>query len=117
MEITEQGIPWRMECLLLPALNILRTEFIYKTGSGYKSPCDKESHSGVCFLFPTVSDPDILTWINQHSLPFHDCQDRLKEEQAGNIICVGHPLRILSENKVFLPSVYRKIARVPWDEW
>ncbi|XP_017746512.1 PREDICTED: serine protease 58-like [Rhinopithecus bieti] len=49
--------------------------------------------------YKNLSDPDILTWINQYSLPFHDCQDRLKEEQAGNIICVGHPLRILSENK------------------
>uniref|UniRef100_A0A8I5UDG5 Peptidase S1 domain-containing protein n=1 Tax=Pongo abelii TaxID=9601 RepID=A0A8I5UDG5_PONAB len=49
--------------------------------------------------YKNLSDPDILTWINQHSLPFHDCQDRLKEEQAGNIICVGHPLRILSKNK------------------
>ncbi|KAL4669426.1 hypothetical protein H8959_007980 [Pygathrix nigripes] len=49
--------------------------------------------------YKNLSDPDILTWINQYSLPFHDCQDRLKEEQAGNIICVGHPLRILSGNK------------------
>ncbi|KAL0618385.1 Serine protease 58 [Plecturocebus cupreus] len=37
--------------------------------------------------YKNLSNPDILTWINQYSLPFHDCQDRLKEERAGNLVC------------------------------
>ena len=52
------------------------------------------------FLFPTVSDPDILTWINQYSLPLNDCQNMVGQIMAARIMCVGQPLNILSRTKV-----------------
>ncbi|XP_008567013.1 PREDICTED: probable inactive serine protease 58 [Galeopterus variegatus] len=49
--------------------------------------------------YKNLSDPDILTWINQYSLPPHDCQNIHQEMQAENVMCVGQPLNIMSENK------------------
>ncbi|XP_077020673.1 putative inactive serine protease 58 [Tamandua tetradactyla] len=49
--------------------------------------------------YKSLSDPDILTWINQHSLPFSECLDMLHQEMATNIMCVGQPLKIASKMK------------------
>ncbi|XP_072633603.1 probable inactive serine protease 58 [Canis lupus baileyi] len=49
--------------------------------------------------FKNLSDPDILTWINQHSHPFSDCRNMIGERMAVNIMCVGQPLSIISKTK------------------
>uniref|UniRef100_A0A8C0QF69 Peptidase S1 domain-containing protein n=1 Tax=Canis lupus familiaris TaxID=9615 RepID=A0A8C0QF69_CANLF len=47
----------------------------------------------------SMDDPDILTWINQHSHPFSDCRNMIGERMAVNIMCVGQPLSIISKTK------------------
>ncbi|XP_037691913.1 serine protease 58-like [Choloepus didactylus] len=49
--------------------------------------------------YKNLSDPDILTWINQHSLPFSDCLDMLQERMTTNIMCVGQHLKTTSKIK------------------
>ncbi|KAM6168212.1 putative inactive serine protease 58 [Erethizon dorsatum] len=52
--------------------------------------------------YKNLTDPDILTWINQHILPSRNCLDMLlKQEQrtSVNIMCVGQPLTVLSKIK------------------
>ncbi|XP_004461738.2 serine protease 58-like [Dasypus novemcinctus] len=49
--------------------------------------------------YKNLSDPDILTWINQYSLPFGYCQDMLNQRMKLNIMCVGQPLKITSKMK------------------
>uniref|UniRef100_A0A8C8YPN3 Peptidase S1 domain-containing protein n=1 Tax=Prolemur simus TaxID=1328070 RepID=A0A8C8YPN3_PROSS len=49
--------------------------------------------------YKSLSDPDILTWIQQYSLPFHDCQDRLQNILALTVMCVGQPLSTTSKHK------------------
>ncbi|XP_057586227.1 probable inactive serine protease 58 [Hippopotamus amphibius kiboko] len=49
--------------------------------------------------YKNFSDPDILTWINQYALPFDECQNMQDERVAINIMCVGQPLKTLTENK------------------
>uniref|UniRef100_H0XMG9 Peptidase S1 domain-containing protein n=1 Tax=Otolemur garnettii TaxID=30611 RepID=H0XMG9_OTOGA len=49
--------------------------------------------------YKNLSHPDILTWINQYSLPLADCQSRLQHGLAANIMCVGEPLNTISKNK------------------
>ncbi|KAM6201836.1 putative inactive serine protease 58 [Rhynchocyon petersi] len=44
--------------------------------------------------YKNFSDPDILTWIHQHSLPFSECQEKLLERHLVNFMCVGRPLRV-----------------------
>lgn len=67
----------------------------------------------VSLLFPTVSDPDILTWTNQHSLPFLKCKNILEQEVPVNIMCVGQPLSTTFEMKVSFLSPDRKRAKGP----
>ncbi|KAM7120517.1 serine protease 58-like [Molossus nigricans] len=43
------------------------------------------------------SDPDILTWINQHALTHYECQYMLNQKVAVNIMCFGQPLSSISE--------------------
>ncbi|XP_037377620.1 probable inactive serine protease 58 isoform X2 [Talpa occidentalis] len=49
--------------------------------------------------FKNISDPDILTWINEHILPAHECQNKLNKNLAASIMCVGKPLNIMSKIK------------------
>ncbi|XP_032498534.1 serine protease 58 [Phocoena sinus] len=49
--------------------------------------------------YKNLSDPDMLTWINQYILPYDECQNMQDERMAINIMCVGQPLKTLSENK------------------
>ncbi|GAB5568857.1 probable inactive serine protease 58 [Prionailurus iriomotensis] len=49
--------------------------------------------------YKNLSDPDILTWINQYSLPLNDCQNMVGQIMAARIMCVGQPLNILSRTK------------------
>lgn len=49
--------------------------------------------------YKNLSDPDILTWINKHSLPFNDCQNMLDGRMIVNIMCVGQPLKSMSKIK------------------
>ncbi|XP_014643168.1 serine protease 58-like [Diceros bicornis minor] len=49
--------------------------------------------------YKNLSDPDILTWINQYSLPFDDCQNLLGQRMRVNIMCVGQPLNTISKTK------------------
>ncbi|KAF5914480.1 hypothetical protein HPG69_016431 [Diceros bicornis minor] len=51
--------------------------------------------------YKNLSDPDILTWINQYSLPFDDCQNLLGQRMRVNIMCVGQPLNTISKTKAF----------------
>uniref|UniRef100_A0A8D1L2F2 Peptidase S1 domain-containing protein n=1 Tax=Sus scrofa TaxID=9823 RepID=A0A8D1L2F2_PIG len=64
------------------------------------------SFNDSCFIptwtwskYKNLTDPDILTWINQYKLPFDDCQNMQDERMAINIMCVGRPLKTLAENK------------------
>lgn len=66
----------------------------------------------ISLLFPTVSDPDILIWTNEYSLPFHKCNLMLGDRMTVNIMCVGQPLETMSEIKVSFLSPGRKIAKV-----
>lgn len=69
----------------------------------------------ICHLFPTVSDPDLLTWINQHSLPVSDRQNMLAQRMAVvNIVWVGQPLNSFSETQVSFLSPERMTARDRW---
>lgn len=65
----------------------------------------------ISLLFPTASDPDILIWTNQHSLPSHKCNFVLGDRMTVNIMCVGQPLKTMSEIKVSFLSPGRKTAR------
>lgn len=65
----------------------------------------------ISLLFPSASDPDILIWTNQHSLPFHKCNYMLGDRMTVNIMCVGQHLETMSEIKVSFLSPCRKIAR------
>lgn len=67
----------------------------------------------ICLFFPIVSDPDILTWINQPSHPFNYCNNMVGNRMAVHIMCVGKPLNIISKVKVFFLSSDRKIAGGP----
>jgi hypothetical protein len=69
----------------------------------------------ICLLFPTVSDPDILTWINQYSLSYKDCWNTLQQEQGEivNIMCLGKPLNVVTDVKVSLPLSPGNIIGVP----
>ncbi|XP_042533017.1 probable inactive serine protease 58 [Dipodomys spectabilis] len=52
--------------------------------------------------YKNFSEPDILTWTNQYSLPREDCWNIVEEEQgqAVNIMCTaGQPLNIMSTIK------------------
>ncbi|ELK13782.1 probable inactive serine protease 58 [Pteropus alecto] len=49
--------------------------------------------------YKNLSDPDILTWTNQHSLPFLKCKNILEREVTVNIMCVGQPLSTTFEMK------------------
>ncbi|XP_049571066.1 serine protease 58 isoform X2 [Orcinus orca] len=49
--------------------------------------------------YKNLSDPDKLTWINQYTLPHDECQNMQDGRMAINIMCVGQPLKNLSENK------------------
>ncbi|XP_025785808.1 probable inactive serine protease 58 [Puma concolor] len=49
--------------------------------------------------YKNLSDPDILTWINQYSLPLNDCQNMVGQIMAARIMCVGQPLNNLSRTK------------------
>nr|XP_010988164.2 probable inactive serine protease 58 [Camelus dromedarius] len=49
--------------------------------------------------YKKFTDPDILTWINQYILPSNDCQTIQAKRMIANIMCVGQPLKTLSENK------------------
>lgn len=69
----------------------------------------------ICHLFPTVSDPDLLTWINQHSLPVSDCQNMLARRMAVvNIVCVRQSLNSFSETQVSFLSPEGMTARGLW---
>ncbi|XP_012369664.1 serine protease 58-like [Octodon degus] len=67
------------------------------------------SFNDSCFIptwtwkdYKNHTDPDILTWTNQHALPFRDCLDILmKQEQrtSVNIMCVGQSRIVLSKMK------------------
>uniref|UniRef100_A0A8C3YLU2 Peptidase S1 domain-containing protein n=1 Tax=Catagonus wagneri TaxID=51154 RepID=A0A8C3YLU2_9CETA len=64
------------------------------------------SFNDSCFIptwtwskYKNLTDPDTLTWINQYRLPFDDCQNMQDERMAINIMCVGQPLKTLTENK------------------
>uniref|UniRef100_H0WDU6 Serine protease 58-like n=1 Tax=Cavia porcellus TaxID=10141 RepID=H0WDU6_CAVPO len=50
--------------------------------------------------YKNITEPDILTWINQHILPSRDCQNMLltqEQKTTVNIMCIGQPLTILSK--------------------
>ncbi|XP_012623521.1 putative inactive serine protease 58 [Microcebus murinus] len=49
--------------------------------------------------YKNLGDPDVLTWINQYSLPLRDCQERLQKGQGLDIMCVGQPLSTMSKHK------------------
>ncbi|XP_069853434.1 probable inactive serine protease 58 isoform X1 [Dipodomys merriami] len=52
--------------------------------------------------YKNFSEPDILTWTNQYSLPREDCWNIVEEEQgqAVNIMCTaGQPLNVMSTIK------------------
>ncbi|XP_074172019.1 putative inactive serine protease 58 isoform X2 [Rhinolophus sinicus] len=49
--------------------------------------------------YKNISDPDILTWTNQHSLPAMECQNMLDQRKTVNIMCVGQPLNTFTEIK------------------
>ncbi|XP_008820150.1 probable inactive serine protease 58 [Nannospalax galili] len=52
--------------------------------------------------YKNFSDPDLLTWTNQHSLPQTDCWNMLQEQQQEkgmNIMCIGQPLEVISSIK------------------
>ncbi|KAM5204934.1 putative inactive serine protease 58 [Hipposideros larvatus] len=49
--------------------------------------------------YKNISDPDILTWTNQHSLPSMECQHMLDQRWTINIMCVGQALNTFSEMK------------------
>ncbi|XP_036720235.1 probable inactive serine protease 58 [Balaenoptera musculus] len=64
------------------------------------------SFNDSCFIptwtwskYKNLSDPDMLTWINQYTVPYDECQNMQDERMAINIMCVGQPLKTLSENK------------------
>lgn len=89
---------------------------IHRVGSHHNTLCDKQRNRGLHLVFfsPTVSDPDILTWINQPSQPFDECRNMVGQRMAVHIMCVGQPLNIISKVKVSFLSSDRKIARGPW---
>ncbi|XP_045711747.1 serine protease 58-like [Phyllostomus hastatus] len=45
--------------------------------------------------YKNLSDPDILTWTSQYSLPSGECQGILSQRTTANIMCVGQPLSTL----------------------
>ncbi|XP_022366136.1 probable inactive serine protease 58 [Enhydra lutris kenyoni] len=49
--------------------------------------------------YKNLSDPDILTWINQPSHPFNYCKNAVGNRIAVHIMCVGKPLNIISKVK------------------
>ncbi|KAI4543413.1 hypothetical protein MG293_006207 [Ovis ammon polii] len=49
--------------------------------------------------YKNLSDPDILTWINQYTRPYYECQNMHDERTAVNTMCVGQPLKTLSDTK------------------
>ncbi|XP_007950940.2 serine protease 58-like [Orycteropus afer afer] len=49
--------------------------------------------------YKNFTDPDLLAWIYQHSLPFSECQEMLLKRSYGNIMCVGRPLKVSSKVK------------------
>nr|XP_005911219.1 PREDICTED: serine protease 58 [Bos mutus]XP_014338979.1 PREDICTED: serine protease 58 [Bos mutus] len=49
--------------------------------------------------YKNLSDPDILTWINQYTRPYDECQNMQDERMAANVLCVGQPLKTLSDAK------------------
>ncbi|XP_055276271.1 serine protease 58-like [Moschus berezovskii] len=49
--------------------------------------------------YKNLSDPDILTWINQYTRDYDECQNMQDERMAVNIMCVGQPLKTLSNTK------------------
>ncbi|KAM9651463.1 serine protease 58-like [Trichechus inunguis] len=49
--------------------------------------------------YKNLSDPDVLTWIHQHSLPFRKCQETLLQRNKGKFMCVGQPLKVSSKVK------------------
>lgn len=93
-----------------------RMECVYRVGSHHKTVWQAEEPwtSFGFFFFPTVSDPDILTWISQPSQPFDECRNMVGQRTAVHIMCVGQPLNIISKVKVSFLSSDRKIARGPW---
>ncbi|XP_006861245.1 PREDICTED: probable inactive serine protease 58-like [Chrysochloris asiatica] len=49
--------------------------------------------------YQNFSDPDVLSWINQHSLSFSECQETLLEKHTKNIMCVGRPQMVSTKVK------------------
>ncbi|KFO22132.1 probable inactive serine protease 58 isoform X2 [Fukomys damarensis] len=52
--------------------------------------------------YKNLTDPDILTWINQHFLSSQKCLNMLQRQEqrtSVNILCVGKPLIVLSNIK------------------
>lgn len=66
------------------------------------------------FLFPTVSDPDILILDKPIYLaPTMSARICTTKESAVNTMCVGQPLKTLSDTKVSLLSPDKHMARGP----
>ncbi|XP_010598062.3 serine protease 58-like [Loxodonta africana] len=64
------------------------------------------SFNDSCFIptwtwnnYKNFSDPEVLAWIHQHSLPFIECQEALLQKSTGNFMCVGQPLKVSSKVK------------------
>jgi hypothetical protein len=90
---------------------------IYSQNRGwYKVPGQNNSSKSHLSFFPIVSDPDILTWINEYSLSPSDCLDTLhqqKQETRINIMCIGHSLNAMSATKVSFLSPCKKVVQGP----
>ncbi|XP_004677282.1 PREDICTED: probable inactive serine protease 58 [Condylura cristata] len=67
---------------------------------------ERPAFNDSCFIptwtwndFKNISDPDILTWINEYILPDHECHNKLNRKLEAPIMCVGRPLNIMSKIK------------------
>ncbi|XP_054420381.1 serine protease 58-like [Pteronotus mesoamericanus] len=43
-------------------------------------------------VYKNLTDPDILTWTNQYSLPSHECRGMITQRTTVNMMCMGQPL-------------------------
>ncbi|XP_006887232.1 PREDICTED: probable inactive serine protease 58-like [Elephantulus edwardii] len=49
--------------------------------------------------YRNLSDPDMLTWINQHPLPVDQCKKILLQRNLQNFMCMGQPLKVSTKVK------------------